>query len=113
MVRIPSAARKSLIGGETFWAEPRTSWPRLRSSAASVAMAVPATPISWMHSVSLNRRLLDNYGGLRASLDAHARAERQRPAGAGGVSRRKSDQHGSGKVVRVRHDHLARRQRAR
>src|SRR5688572_16060485 len=86
-VRIPSAARKSLIGGYTFWSDPRTSWPRLRSSAATVAIAVPQTPIRWIRfmvmprvTISVNRRFLDDKRRMRAGGDADAHAERQRPA---------------------------------
>src|SRR3712207_3242480 len=92
---MPSAARKSLIGGYTFSSDPLTSQPRLRSSAASVAIAVPQTPMRWIRLLRLNGRFLDNDRGpgRRDHPDLHA--ERQGPAGPGRMTGGKSKEHGT------------------
>src|SRR5688572_4490032 len=116
-VRIPSAARKSLIGGYTFWSDPRTSWPRLRSSAATVAIAVPQTPIRWIRfmvmprvTISGNRRFLDDQRRMRAGGDAYAHPERQRPARSRRVARRKAEDDWPGKIPGETLNHVARRE---
>src|SRR5258706_12858818 len=102
MIGMPSAARNSLIGGYTLWSEPRTSCPRRFSSAASVAIAVPQMPIRWMtrdpgsgirDSLAPgeveglpNWRFLDDDRRTRRGDNAHADAERERPARAGRVA---------------------------
>src|SRR5437868_11450687 len=90
------SARKSLIGGYTFWSDPRTSKPLFLSIAASVAMAVPHMPIRWIRLG--NSRLLDYQRRLRPADDAGPDAERQRHAGAIGVARWQAEEDGPPEV---------------
>src|SRR5688572_8647881 len=81
-----------------FWSDPRTSWPRLLSSAATVAIAVPQTPIRWMRL--LNGRLLDDDRRMRSRRHAHVHAERKRPAWSRRMTGRKTEQHRAPKLTR-------------
>src|SRR5260370_11237948 len=93
---MPSAARKSLIGGYTSWSDPRTLKPFRLSIAASVAIAVPQMPMRWMWPL-LNGGLLDDYTRALTGDHAARHAERQRQGGTRCVTGGKPDDDRAGK----------------
>src|SRR6185503_7363586 len=79
------------------WSEPRTSSPFCFSMAASVAIAVPQTPMKWTRVLD-NRRFLDDKPGPAVGHDARHDAERQGQGRPNGVTRGKPDDDRPGEV---------------
>src|SRR5882672_3905276 len=80
--------------------------------AASVAMAVPQTPMKWILEL-LNGGLFNDQTRMRGSDDSASDAKRKRQRWAGGVARRKTDQHRPWKVAEQIGHRASRRRFAR
>src|SRR5712672_1632518 len=107
---MPSAARKSLMGGYTSWSDPRTWTPLCLSMAASVAIAVPQTPMRCTRL--LNGGLFDDESRPGIRDNTARNTERQRHCGASRVTRRESDEHRPWEIAEQIRDNRATRQPA-